>query len=149
MVTRNTIWRPRYHKIRRRSIHAGGREVFGRAFEHACSFAISGPSSTISSQSLQATYKAYRDGETGDSAPISMIVGELGAMVVAGALNLVTDDDQTYSRFPSGMENSAIALTYLVYHLALREDASKIMRTEVSTVDIQAEDLVDTLRQLP
>jgi len=47
------------------------------------------------------------------------------------------------------MENSAIASIYVAYNLALNEDMWKIMRSEISTVNIQGEDVVDTLRKLP
>jgi len=47
------------------------------------------------------------------------------------------------------MDNTATALVYLVYHLVLQEEAWKNIRAEVSTVNLQADDFVDTLRRLP
>jgi len=40
-------------------------------------------------------------------------------------------------------------MIYLTYYLALREEMWKIMRAEVGSVNIQPEDFVDALRQLP
>ena len=47
------------------------------------------------------------------------------------------------------METTATVVIYLAYYLALRQDMWSIMRTEVGSTNIEAEDFVDTLRQLP
>jgi len=47
------------------------------------------------------------------------------------------------------METTATVVIYLAYYLALRQDMWNIMRTEVGSTNIEAEDIVDTLRQLP
>ena len=50
---------------------------------------------------------------------------------------------------PLGIETTAISFTYVTYILAAHEEMWKIMRAEVASADLQAEDLVDTLRKLP
>jgi len=55
--------------------------------------ALGGQSFLVRSHSFQASYKAYRDPETGEPAPLSMVVGELGVMFIAGTSNGIRKDD--------------------------------------------------------
>ena len=47
------------------------------------------------------------------------------------------------------METTPVVLVYLAYLLAARKEIWDILRVEIGAVDLQAEDLVDTLRGLP
>ena len=49
----------------------------------------------------------------------------------------------------SGTETTATALVYVVYLLAARQEMWGTLRAETGAVDLQADDLLDTLRGLP
>ena len=48
-----------------------------------------------------------------------------------------------------GTETTAVALVYVSYHLALREDMWKSMRLEIGTADLEAGNFIETLRGMP
>jgi len=100
---------------------------------------------------LQATYKAYRDEDTGEPAPVTLVVGDLSMLFFAGESGALLErsPDHSHHKPQPGTETTATALVYVIYLLAARQEMWETLRSETSTVDLQAVDLLDTLRGLP